>query len=66
MASTDPAIKDWVDTTAAWLHYAAPVVGAAVVVVVGKWLARRAEAEEAKGPVVDLAKAQAPKDSQSQ
>ena len=40
MAATDPAIKDWVDANAAWLHYGAPVLGAVIVVAVGKWLRR--------------------------
>lgn len=52
MAVTDPVIKDWVDANAAWLHWAAPVAGAAFVVATGKWLATRAEAGR-KG-VVDL------------
>ena len=45
MAATDPVVKDWVDANAAWLHWAAPAAGAAFVVVLGKWLATRAEAE---------------------
>ena len=44
MATTDPAIKDWVDANAAWLHYAAPAAGAIGVVWAGRWLARRAAA----------------------
>jgi YjbE family integral membrane protein len=56
MASTDPAIKDWVDANAAWLHTAAPVAGAVGVVAAGRWLARRAEAGAGEGPEVDLAK----------
>ncbi len=42
MAISDPAVKDWVDSQAPWLHYAAPAFGAAGVVLVGKWLASRA------------------------
>lgn len=42
MATTDPAVKEWVNSNAAWLHEAAEVLGAAVVVVVGKWLAAEA------------------------
>ncbi|MBK8322744.1 MAG: TerC family protein [Betaproteobacteria bacterium] len=57
MAVTDPAIKDWVDANAAWLHTAAPAAGAAGVVAVGKWLASRAESQHKEGPEVDLAKA---------
>ncbi|MNC89169.1 hypothetical protein D3C83_50710 [compost metagenome] len=52
MAATDPVIKAWVDANAAWLHWAAPAVGAVFVVVVGKWLAARAEA--GRKEVVDL------------
>jgi YjbE family integral membrane protein len=55
MAVTDPAIKDWVDANAAWLHTVAPAIGAIGVVAVGKWLASRAEAEPKEGPEVDLA-----------
>jgi predicted tellurium resistance membrane protein TerC len=55
MAVTDPAIKDWVDANAAWLHTAAPAAGAIGVVAVGKWLATRAEAEPKAGPEIDLA-----------
>ncbi|MCW5594054.1 MAG: TerC family protein, partial [Burkholderiales bacterium] len=60
MAVSDPAIKDWVDANAAWLHTAAPAVGAVVVVAVGKWLAARAEAQEEAKPVADLAGAEGP------
>jgi YjbE family integral membrane protein len=42
MVITDPALKDWVDANAAWLHYAAPAAGAALVLAIGKLLARRA------------------------
>ena len=55
MAITDPAVKDWVDANAAWLHYGAPVLGAALVVAVGKYLARRSAEEEIDRPIVDLA-----------
>lgn len=40
MAITDPAIKDWIDMNAAWLHYAAPIAGALLVFAIGKYLAR--------------------------
>ena len=60
MAVSDPAIKDWVDANAAWLHTAAPAVGAVIVVAVGKWLAARAEAQEEAKPVADLAGAEGP------
>jgi YjbE family integral membrane protein len=55
MAVGDPFIKDWVDANAHWLHWAAPVAGAVLVVVVGRWLAAQQEAEEDRAPVVDLA-----------
>jgi YjbE family integral membrane protein len=57
MAVTDPAVADWVNANAAWLHTAAPLAGAIAVIAVGKWLATRAEAKEETEPVVDLAKA---------
>lgn len=53
MAATDPAIKDWVDQNAAYLHWLAPAAGAVFVVVVGKWIAARGKKEHK--PVVDLA-----------
>lgn len=52
MVATDPALKVWVDANAAWLHWVAPASGVALVVVLGKWLAARAEA--ARKGVVDL------------
>ena len=38
MAITDPLMNDWVNTHLAYLHWVAPAGGAAVVVIVGKWL----------------------------
>jgi YjbE family integral membrane protein len=38
MAVADPLIAEGVDAQASWLHIAAPFVGAALVVAVGKWL----------------------------
>jgi YjbE family integral membrane protein len=60
MAITDPAVKDWIDASAAWLHTVAPAAGAVAVVAVGKWLASREEAREETRPAVDLAKADPP------
>jgi YjbE family integral membrane protein len=57
MAISDPAAKEWVDTNAAWLHYVAPAAGAALVVAIGKWLARRSAEHEGERPIVDLAAA---------
>jgi YjbE family integral membrane protein len=44
MAITDPAVKDWVNAQAAFLHIAAPALGAISVVLFGRWLAARAQA----------------------
>jgi len=41
MAVTDPAVAEWVNANTSWLLWGAPAVGAALVVVVGKWLAKR-------------------------
>lgn len=41
MALSDPSIKGWAEQQHT-LHLAAPVLGAVLVVVVGKWLARQA------------------------
>lgn len=38
MLVTDPAIADWVNTNAHWLHTVAPAFGAAVVIALGKWI----------------------------
>ena len=43
MGVTDPALAEWVKANAHWLDWIAPVVGAVLVVVVGKALARRKE-----------------------
>lgn len=55
MAVTDPAVSAWVDANAQWLHYAAPIGGAVVVIAIGKWLSSRASEDEDARPVVDLA-----------
>jgi YjbE family integral membrane protein len=47
MGVTDPALADWVKANAHWLDWIAPAVGAVVVVVIGKALAKR---KEGKGP----------------
>ena len=43
--ATDPAIQPWVDANAEWLHFWAKPIGAGVVVLIGKLLARRQAAE---------------------
>jgi hypothetical protein len=46
MAVTDPAVKDYVDANLHWLHqfYVLPVIGAVLVVIIGKSIARKKEA----------------------
>ncbi len=46
MAVTDPAVGDWVNTHAHYLHEVAPAVCTAIVVIAGKVLARKSAAEE--------------------
>ncbi len=58
MAVSDPAVKDWIDANAAWLHYALPVGGAVAVVAIGKWLASRSAEAAVTQPGVDLALAE--------
>jgi YjbE family integral membrane protein len=43
MAVTDPAIKDWINTQMAFLHeyHVGPIAGAILVLIIGKWLARK-------------------------
>jgi len=38
---TDPSIEHWVDANAAWLHFWSKPIGAGVVILIGKLLARR-------------------------
>lgn len=38
---TDPSIEHWVDANAAWLHFWSKLIGAGVVILIGKLLARR-------------------------
>jgi hypothetical protein len=47
MGVTDPAVVDWVRANAHWLDWIAPAVGAVIVVVIGKALAKRKEAKGA-------------------
>jgi YjbE family integral membrane protein len=42
MIISDPAIKDWVDVNAAFLHFASPIFCAAFVVAAGKFMEQRA------------------------
>jgi YjbE family integral membrane protein len=41
MAVTDPAVAPWIETNAQWLHMFAPLLGAVLVVLAGKYFARR-------------------------
>jgi YjbE family integral membrane protein len=55
LSTHDPAIQDWIDAQAPWLDYVAPALGALLVVMVGRLMAR------AGGPgqpqeMVDLAR----------
>jgi YjbE family integral membrane protein len=52
MVVGDVVLQDWVTANAAWLKYGGPVIGAALVVAVGKMIAARAAPEPA---LVDLA-----------
>ena len=54
MAVSDPLIADWVNANAHWLHTAAPVAGAVLVVGLGKFLASRAEAGEERLPLAEV------------
>ena len=54
MAISDPAVKLWIDSSAAFLHYAAPVLGAAGVVLLGSMMAKRAEARQVAASQVEV------------
>jgi YjbE family integral membrane protein len=41
IATTDAAVKSWIDANAQELHWIAPTVGVAIVVAAGLWLVRR-------------------------
>jgi len=60
MLVTDPAITEWVDATAHWLHTAAPVAATIGVVGVGKWMAYRAAREMPQAHVIPNADDQPP------
>jgi nucleotide-binding universal stress UspA family protein len=44
MTISDPVLKGWAEAQGDWLQYAAPVAGAGLVLLIGKWLAARAHA----------------------
>ena len=47
MAITDPVDAEWINANAAWMHYVLPAAFAAMVVVVGKQIAKRQEGRKA-------------------
>ena len=49
----DVVVKPWLEGAPSWLHYVTSVAGAALVVLLGSWLAKRAQRETA--PLVELA-----------
>jgi YjbE family integral membrane protein len=59
MLITDPLVVDWIDANLRWIHFRLPeiswmeIIGAVLVVALGKWLAARAE--RGKEKVADLA-----------
>jgi len=64
MLVTDVSVTNWIAAHMAWMHLHLPlfgeiswaqIMGVVIVVVVGKWLAARAERDRARGKVVDLA-----------
>lgn len=54
MAVSDPLVADWVASRATWMHTLLPATGAAAVVVIGKWLAARAERGKEAGRVAEI------------
>src|SRR5437868_11296721 len=52
MGVTDPAVHEWVQANARWLEWVAPVIGALIVVALGKAIARRKERKGSQ-PVSD-------------
>lgn len=55
MAVTDPVVVEWVKANVPWLPLVAKIGGAAIVVLVGTLIARRAQAEQPHEPLIDLA-----------
>jgi len=58
----DMVVKDWVVANAAWLKYGGPVMGALLVVVVGKLIYKPAPPKAAAAGPVDLAESEPKKD----
>jgi YjbE family integral membrane protein len=55
MLISDPLLIEWISTQPAWLHYAVPTLLALAVVMIGKQLAARREAAQAKLPLIEIA-----------
>lgn len=55
MAAADALVKSWVAANLPALKWIGPIVGALLVVAVGKWLAARTRARAQRRPAVDLA-----------
>jgi YjbE family integral membrane protein len=55
MAVSDTVTAPWIHDHAQWLHLAVPAGCAVLVVIVGKWLAARKQAQLATAPLIDLA-----------
>ncbi len=47
MAISDPAVAEWINANAAYLHWVAPAAGALGIVAAGRFMAKRAEARQA-------------------
>lgn len=56
----DSFLKPWMEQGPGWLKQVLPLVGAALVVLVGTWLARRLAARLAETPLADLADPESP------
>ncbi len=50
MLVTDPAYNGWIETNVHLAEIAVPIIGAVLVVVIGKWLALRASRKNAERP----------------
>ncbi|MBC7161664.1 MAG: TerC family protein [Immundisolibacter sp.] len=55
MMVTDSLIRDWLTATVPYVHRVAPVLGALLVVIVGKWLAARLPAPAHEVPLAEPA-----------
>lgn len=60
MLLSDGFLKPWLATAASWLKYVLPAAGALLVVLAGRWLARREASQSAEAPLVDLTATESP------